>query len=67
MTGVATESHRLSSSSLEIDPGIEFESIILPKKTIFQLISLLEQSVGNIKISNSKSKIKFGGYFGSIK
>ena len=59
LTGVATDSHRLSSSSLEIDPGIEFESIILPKKTIFQLISLLEQSVGNIKISNSKSKIKF--------
>jgi len=59
LCGVATDSHRLSSSSLEIDPNTHIESIILPKKTIFQLISLLEQSNNPIKISNSKSKIKF--------
>ena len=59
LSGVATDSHRLSSSRLEIDSNTNFESIILPKKTIFQLISLLEQSTGNIKISNNKSKIKF--------
>ena len=59
LTGVATDSHRLSSSSLEINSNIEFEPIILPKKTIFQLISLLEQNNTNIKISNTKSKIKF--------
>jgi len=56
---VATDSHRLSSSSLEIDPGVIVEPIILPKKTIFQLISLLEKNNNEIKISNSKSKIKF--------
>jgi DNA polymerase-3 subunit beta len=56
---VATDSHRLSSSSLEIDPNIIIEPIILPKKTIFQLISLLEQNTSDIKISNNKSKIKF--------
>ena len=59
LTGVATDSHRLSSSSFEIDSATEFESIILPKKTIFQLISLLEQNTSDIKISNNKSKIKF--------
>ena len=59
MTGVATDSHRLSSSSIEVDSNADFEPIILPKKTIFQLISLLDQNSGNIKISNSKSKIKF--------
>ena len=59
LTGVATDSHRLSSSSIEIDPKADFEPIILPKKTIFQLISLLDQSSGNIKISNNKSKVKF--------
>ena len=59
LTGVATDSHRLSSSSLEIDPTTEFESIILPKKAIFQLISLLEQNSSSIKISNNKSKIQF--------
>ena len=59
LTGVATDSHRLSSSSLEINSNTDFEPIILPKKTIFQLISLLEQSTDTIKISNNKSKIKF--------
>ena len=59
LTGVATDSHRLSSSSLEIDSKTDFESIILPKKTIFQLISLLEQKANTIKISNTKSKIQF--------
>ena len=59
LTGVATDSHRLSSSSLEIDSKTDFESIILPKKTIFQLISLLEQNTNIIKISNNKSKIQF--------
>jgi len=59
LSGVATDSHRLSFSSLEIDPNTNFEPIILPKKTIFQLISLLEQSTSVIKISNNKSKIKF--------
>ena len=59
LTGVATDSHRLSSSSIEVDSNADFEPIILPKKTIFQLISLLDQNSGNIKISNSKSKIKF--------
>ena len=59
LCGVATDSHRLSSSSLEIDPSINIEPIILPRKTIFQLISLLEENASVIKISNNKSKIKF--------
>ena len=59
LCGVATDSHRLSSSSIEVDDNTHIEPIILPKKTIFQLISLLEQSTNPIKISNSKSKIKF--------
>ena len=59
LCGVATDSHRLSSSSLPIELNTNFESIILPRKTIFQLISLLEENAKNIKISNNKSKIKF--------
>ena len=59
LCGVATDSHRLSSSSIEINPNINLEAIILPKKTIFQLILLLEQNNKTIKMSNSKSKIKF--------
>jgi len=59
LCGVATDSHRLSSSSIEIDSNINIESVILPKKTIFQLIFLLEQSSKPVKISINKSKIKF--------
>jgi len=59
LTGVATDSHRLSSSSIEIEKNIVFEPIILPKKTVFQLITLLEQTSSNIKVSNNKSKVKF--------
>jgi DNA polymerase III subunit beta len=59
LCGVATDSHRLSSSSIEIDPTTNIDSIILPKKTIFQLISLLEQNNNQITVSNNKSKIKF--------
>ena len=59
LCGVATDSHRLSSSSIEIDSNTNIEPIILPKKTIFQLISLLEQNSNPVKISNNKSKIKF--------
>ena len=59
LSAVATDSHRLSSSSIEIDASINFDAIILPKKTIFQLISLLEQSNSSIKISINKAKVKF--------
>ena len=59
LTAAATDSHRMSISKLLIPNKIEFEPIILPKKTIFQLCSLLEDYEGDVKISNIKSKIKF--------
>ena len=59
LTAAATDSHRMSISKVKLNEKIEFEPIILPKKTIFQLCSLLEDFEGDIKISNVKSKIKF--------
>ena len=59
LTAVATDSHRMSISKVRLDKKIEFEPIILPKKTIFQLCSLLDSYDGDVKISNAKSKIKF--------
>jgi len=59
LCGVATDSHRLSSSSLEIDSNIVIEPIILPKKAIFQLVALLEQDNKTVGISINKAKIKF--------
>ncbi len=59
LTAAATDSHRMSISKARLNKKIEFEPIILPKKTIFQLCSLLEDFEGDVKISNIKSKIKF--------
>ena len=59
LTAVATDSHRMSISKIRLDQKIDFDPIILPKKTIFQLCSLLENYEGDVKISNIKSKIKF--------
>ena len=59
LTAVATDSHRMSISKVRLEKQIDFEPIILPKKTIFQLCSLLDSYDGEVKISNIKSKIKF--------
>ncbi len=59
LTAAATDSHRMSISKIRLKNKIEFEPIILPKKTIFQLCSILEDFDGDIKISNIKTKIKF--------
>ena len=59
LTSAATDSHRMSISKVRLNEKIDFEPVILPKKTIFQLCSLLEDYEGDVKISNIKSKIKF--------
>ena len=59
LTAVATDSHRMSISKIRLADKINFDPIILPKKTIFQLCSLLDNYDGEVKISNIKSKIKF--------
>jgi DNA polymerase-3 subunit beta len=59
LTGVATDSHRLSSSSIEIDKGKDFHSIILPKKTVFQVCNLLVDTNDKVLIQTSESKIQF--------
>ena len=49
----------MSISKIRLDKKIDFDPIILPKKTIFQLCSLLDSYDGDVKVSNIKSKIKF--------
>ena len=59
LTGVATDSHRLSSSSVEIENINNFLPLILPRKTVFQLCSLLTESNENLTMQTSENKIKF--------
>ena len=59
LTGVATDSHRLSFSSIELKDSKVFPSVILPKKTVFQLCSILPESKGKFNLSISETKIQF--------
>ena len=59
LTGVATDSHRLSSSSLEVASISNFNALILPRKTVFQLCSLLAETGDQLTIQTSDNKIKF--------
>ena len=59
LTGVATDSHRLSSSSIEISNNDQFSPLILPRKAVYQLCSLLTESQDAIHIQTSENKIKF--------
>ena len=59
LTGVATDSHRLSSSSLEIENSTDFTSLILPRKTVFQLCSLLTETSDQLSMHTSDNKVKF--------
>ena len=59
LTGVATDSHRLSSSSLEINNIKDFSSLILPRKTVFQMCALLAEKNEQVVIQTSENKIKF--------
>ena len=65
LTGVATDSHRLSSSSLEITNLENFSSIILPRKTVYQLCTLLSEIPEKLKMQINENKIKFS--FGKVK
>ena len=59
LTGVSTDSHRLSSSSIDINNAENFNSLIIPRKTVYLLISLLESFNEKILIKVSESKIQF--------
>jgi len=65
LTAVATDSHRLSSSSLEINETNGFKSVILPRKAVYQLCNLLAETSDKVSMSISENKIKFS--LGNIK
>ena len=56
---ISTDSHRLSKSSFKLENDIVFEPIILPRKIIFIISSMLENISKNVEVYNNKAKIKF--------
>ena len=59
LTGVATDSHRLSSSSIPIKNTENFKSFILPKKTVFQLSNLLQEGNNDLVLYSGDNKVQF--------
>ena len=59
MTGVATDTHRLSSSSIPIQDTKSLKPFILPKKTVFQLSNLLQENNQSISMFVGEGKIQF--------
>ena len=49
----------MSISKLKLPSKVNFDPVILPRKTIYQLSSMLEDENKDIKVCNIKSKIKF--------
>ena len=61
---VGTDGHRLSFTSTTLNQGYEKTDVILPRKTIIELIKLLEDSDEEITIELSTGQVNFS--FGEI-
>jgi len=62
---VGTDGHRLSFTSTELTQNYEKQEVILPRKTVIELIKLLEDSEENVQIEISSAQINFS--FGNIR
>jgi DNA polymerase-3 subunit beta len=62
LSAVSTDGHRLSLSSIKVNQNNNHFSLILPKKTVNELVKIFKDSMfaeKNIKITFASNKIKF--------
>ena len=60
LIAVATDGHRLSKTQITVEEDKKFHPVILPKKTIFEIINIISDEPDTpIKILSVRSKIKF--------
>lgn len=60
LRAVATDGHRLARIEVALPAGASgMPGVIIPRKTIGEISKLLEEGVGEVKISLSDSKIRF--------
>lgn len=62
---VGTDGHRLSFTSSELKQNYEKQEVILPRKTVIELIKLLDDSEEDVQIEISAAQVNFS--FGNIK
>ena len=61
LRAVATDGHRLARYELELPDGAaDMPGVIVPRKTVGELVKLLDDADGAIDISLSDTKIQFG-------
>lgn len=56
---VGTDGHRLSFNSINLSEASEKKQIIIPRKTVLELIKLLDDSSDAIEISLTKNQVTF--------
>lgn len=62
---VGTDGHRLSFTSTELKQNYEKQEVILPRKTVIELIKLLDDSDEDVQIEISSAQVNFS--FSNIK
>jgi DNA polymerase III subunit beta len=62
---VGTDGHRLSFTSTELKQNYEKQEVILPRKTVIELIKLLDDSDEDVQIEIASNQVNFS--FGNIK
>jgi len=62
---VGTDGHRLSFTSTELNQNYEKQEIILPRKTVIELIKLLDDSEAEVQVEMSSNQVNFS--FSNIK
>lgn len=62
---VGTDGHRLSYTSTELPQEYEKQELILPRKTVIELIKLLDDSEEEVSIETANGQVHFG--FGEIR
>jgi DNA polymerase-3 subunit beta len=62
---VGTDGHRLSFTSTELKQNYEKQEVILPRKTVIELIKLLDDSEEEVTVEISNNQVNFN--FGNIK
>lgn len=62
---VGTDGHRLSFTSTELDQNYEKQELILPRKTVIELIKLLDDSEEEVTIEVGTGQVNFS--FGEIR
>ncbi len=62
---VGTDGHRLSFTSTELKQNYEKQEVILPRKTVIELIKLLDDSEEDAQIEIASNQVNFS--FGNIK